>query len=145
MNNFYAVVDWIQILIHQADQKSKTLNDIFENIFSAEFKWTAGQTAHLTFLKGCFNFMIKGDNQETIDTWIQAYIMDEQSQHFSVTLSAATRFRWRGFDVRAILTLLTSSKRGTDSIVKKMVNEIRARGAMLKANTEFNSVKSQEK
>ncbi|XP_037049347.1 uncharacterized protein LOC119083667 [Bradysia coprophila] len=143
--NFYAVVDWIQLLIYKGEMKSETLREIFENILSTDFKWTAVQTARLTFLKGCFNFIVKGNKEETMDSWIQAYNLDAETLHFSMAFHEAKRFQWKCFDVKDILTVLTSSKLKADPIVKKMVNEIRARGAALKENFQFNDAKSKQK
>ncbi|KAG4076821.1 hypothetical protein HA402_009167 [Bradysia odoriphaga] len=143
--NFYAVVDLIQLLIHKAEMKAETLSEIFENILSTDFKWTAVQTARLTFLKGCFNFIVKGNKKETMDSWIQAYNLDAETRHFSMTFHEAKRFQWKCFDVKDILTLLTSSMWKTDPTVKKIIEEIRARGAALKESFQFNEAKSKQK
>lgn len=122
--NAYAVIDYIELLIHQAEEKSAILKEVFEDIFSKNFSWTRDQVATLIFLKGCFIFIIRGKKKETMDCWIEAYKMCSAS-HFQKVFIEAVRFRWKSFEKSKILNLLTNSKRNYYTAVKKMICEVR--------------------
>lgn len=122
--NYYAIIDYIELLIHDAEEKSDILNEIFEEILSKNFSWTRDERAHLIFLKGCFIFIIRGKKKDTMDCWIEAYKLCF-AFHFQQVFGQASRFRWKAFEKSEILNLLTNSKRNFYKSVQKMICEVR--------------------
>lgn len=122
-DNFYALIDWIQLLMHKAVESADILKEIFAGIFTANFSWASDEAARLIFLKGCFLFMIKGKRTEIIDLWCQAYKTDGSARHFRMTFIDSRRFSWRGFERKKLLNILP--KHITSNIFKKMVAEIK--------------------
>lgn len=124
--NFYAIIDWISLLICKVDQNSDILMEIFEEILSTSYSWKPEEKARFNFLKGCFLFTIAGKKKATMDCWIRAYELHKMC-HFQMTFMNAVRFGWEAFQKDKILRLLTSSKRNSYPVVKKMIYEVRKR------------------
>lgn len=122
--NFYAIIDWISLLICKVDQNTDILMEIFEEILSTGYSWKPEEKARFTFLKGCFLFTIPGKKKATIDCWIRAYELHKIC-HFQMAFMDVARFGWEAFQKDKILKLLTSSKRNSFPVVKKMIYELR--------------------
>lgn len=88
--NYYAIIDWIELLLNQAEQKSNILTEIFYELLSENFSWTRDEMARLTFLKGCFLFMINGNKEDIMDCWIRANDLS-LGYYFQLTFKEAGR------------------------------------------------------
>lgn len=133
--NFYALIDWIELALHQPSQKSANmLKENFKTIFSPNFSWTPDQAARLTFLKGCFLFLVKGQKRDILNLWCQAYRIDGTTRHFLVTFGEAKRFRWKNFGRKEILNYLP--KLSKSPLIKKMIVEVSNDRKKVKSNPQ---------
>lgn len=136
--NFFAIVDWIELLLHRVEEKSDILlTEVFVELLSPNFDWTRTQMARLIFLNGCFLFITNKKKKATMDCWIRAY-ETYGSLHFQLVFKEARRFRWTSFDKNEILKLLSSSKRSSLKIVKRMINEV-GKNSLIKKNVQNKS------
>lgn len=130
-NNFFALIDWITLLLYRVDNNINILNDVFENTFSNDSSWTTNEKARLVFLKGCFVFMTKEDKTEAMNLWMEAYKTNEMGSHFKKSFMDAKRFGWKKFDASEIQKFLPTSS--VDPIVRKMTDEVAAEVVKSKA------------
>lgn len=121
--NFYALVDYIQLLLHEADERAEFLEEIFDQILSKEFSWAKQETARLNFLKGCFLFIINGNETETINSFVSGYAHGRTS-YFQIAFSEAHRFKWdkNEWNIERILNFL--KKFSSFKVTKRMLCDV---------------------
>lgn len=142
--NFYALIDWIELALHQPSQKSANmLKENFKTIFSPNFSWTPDQAARLTFLKGCFLYFVKGKKRDILHLWCQAYKIDGTTRHFLVSFGEAKRFLWKNFGRKEIVNYLP--KLSKSPIIKKMIVEVSNDRKKVKSNPQPEEEKLEQK
>lgn len=140
IENFYAVVDWCGLLMHQANEQTQVLEDIFNELLSRDLSWTKKEAARLYFLKGCFLFIVKGNESDTIDSWVRAYNMNKRTPHIIIAFTEARRFKWNreNFNAGKILDFLKKFKLTENKgIAGRIVNQMKKFQERRKYNVSY--------